>query len=152
MWSVELWGDVDDKKYVKYMKYIIKKNRLENRVQFKGVTINVEEVLRSGDVFVMPSAYEGFPLALTEAMSMGLPVVAYKSCCGANELIKDKKNGLLCNDGVESLAEMLKLLMSDKKWRVKLGANARKDMIQYNGTAIWDKWEGLLMNIAYSKG
>ena len=59
----------------------------------KGSTNDVPDVLRQGDIFAFPSAYEGFGLSLAEAMSMGLPAVGYKSCSAVNELIVDGKNG-----------------------------------------------------------
>ena len=38
----------------------------------KGSTTDVPSVLQQGDICAYPSAYDGFPLAMTEAMSMGL--------------------------------------------------------------------------------
>ncbi|SFW37481.1 glycosyltransferase [Selenomonas ruminantium] len=146
-WNVELWGDIDNKNYVKYMKALIKRNGLENRVIFKGVTNDVQSVLQTGDIFVLPSAYEGFPLALTEAMSMGLPVVAYESCTGANELIINSVNGLLCRDGVDALAEGIKNVMSDSEKRHVLGDEACKSMSKYNAENIWHQWEILIESI-----
>lgn len=147
-WNVELWGDVDNKNYVKYMKAIIKKNDLEDRVMFKGVTNDVQAVLQTGDVFVLPSAYEGFPLALTEAMSMGLPVVAYESCSGANELIINNVNGLLCHAGIDALADGLKSLMGDSEKRCTIGDAARKSMQKYNAETIWNQWDRLIERVA----
>lgn len=146
-WNVELWGDIDNKNYVKYMKALIKKNGLENRVSFKGVTNDVQSVLQTGDIFVLPSAYEGFPLALTEAMSMGLPVIAYKSCSGANELIVNDVNGLLCDEGADALANGLKTVMNNSEKRCLLGDEARKTMSQYNAENIWKQWEHLIKRV-----
>ncbi len=150
-WNVELWGDIDNKNYVKYMKALIKKNRLENKVFFKGVTNDVQSVLQTGDVFVLPSAYEGFPLALTEAMSMGLPAVAYQSCSGANELIMNDVNGLLCDEGVDALAEGLGRLMDDKDLRMKLGGASSLSMKKYDASTIWERWEKLIVETMSNK-
>ena len=100
-WNVELWGAEDGKAYYKELQLLIKKHHLENRVFLKGPTNDVPSVLQQGDIFAFPSAYEGFGLALGEAMSMGLPAVGYKSCSAVNELIKDGENGYLCDDGAE---------------------------------------------------
>jgi glycosyltransferase involved in cell wall biosynthesis len=100
--------------------------------------------LRQGDIFVLPSAYEGFGLSLAEAMSMGLPAIGYKNCSAVNELIENEKNGLLCEDGVDALAEALRRLMTDKALRVKYGAYAQKSMEKYSPAKIWRSWEELL--------
>lgn len=146
-WNVELWGAEDGKAYYKELQLLIKKHHLENRVFLKGPTNDVPSVLQQGDIFAFPSAYEGFGLALGEAMSMGLPAVGYKSCSAVNELIKDGENGYLCDNGVEPLRISMKRLMSNLSIRVSLGERARADMKQYSSEVIWDTWENLLNQI-----
>ena len=146
-WNVELWGAEDGKAYYKELQLLIKKHHLENRVFLKGPTNDVPSVLQQGDIFAFPSAYEGFGLALGEAMSMGLPAVGYKSCSAVNELIKDGENGYLCDNGVEPLRIFMKRLMSNLSIIVSLGERARADMKQYSSEVIWDTWENLLNQI-----
>lgn len=146
-WNVELWGAEDGKAYYKELQLLIKKHHLENRVFLKGPTNDVPSVLQQGDIFAFPSAYEGFGLALGEAMSMGLPAVGYKSCSAVNELIKDGENGYLCDDGIEPLRISMKRLMSSLSIRVSLGEGARIDMKKYSSKVIWDTWENLLNQI-----
>jgi glycosyltransferase involved in cell wall biosynthesis len=105
----------------------------------------------SSDIFAFPSAFEGFPLAMTEAMSAGLPVVAYKTCLAVNELIVDKADGVLVEEGVEPLAEGLRILMSSQELRVKMGKAAHDAMKQYSPQKIWDKWEKVLSLAAEGK-
>lgn len=143
-WNVELWGAEDGKAYYKELQLLIKKHHLENRVFLKGPTNDVPGILRQGDIFAFPSAYEGFGLALGEAMSMGVPAVGYRSCSAVNELIKDGENGYLCDDGVEPLRISMKRLMSNLSIRVSLGERARVDMKQYSSEVVWDAWENLI--------
>ncbi len=72
-WDVELWGEEDGKLYLKELHMLIHKYNLDNRVFIKGSTKDVPSVLVHGDIFAFPSAYEGFGMALGEAMSMGIP-------------------------------------------------------------------------------
>lgn len=146
-WNVELWGAEDGKAYYKELQLLIKKHHLENRVFLKGPTNDVPSVLQQGDIFAFPSAYEGFGLALGEAMSMGVPAVGYKSCSAVNELIKDGENGYLCDDGIEPLRISMKRLMSNLSIRVSLGERARADMKQYSSEVIWDTWEILISQL-----
>ncbi len=105
-------------------------------------------VLCKADIFAFPSAYEGFPLALTEAMSVGLPSVGFRNADGVNELIHHNVNGILCNDGVENFARGLSILMDSRELRKKLGNKAKEDMKQYKPNRIWDTWEKLICTYA----
>ncbi len=146
-WVVELWGARDRAAYYKELEYMIKAAHLEGRVLLKGATDRVPQVLRQADIFAFPSAYEGFGMALAEGMSVGLPAVGYKSCAAVNELIKDGVNGLLCDDGVEPLAQALDRLMGDRELRIKMGRAAKADMAQYAPQRIWDRWEELMERV-----
>ena len=146
-WRVELWGAEHGKAYYKELEGLIKKHHLENKVFLKGTTNNVKDVLAKGDVLAFPSAYEGFSLALTEAMSMGLPAVGYKNCSGLNELIRNGVSGFLCDDGVDNFADKLKTLMENQELRVQMGQAARESMKPYNAKKIWDTWEILLRKV-----
>lgn len=84
---------------------MISKNKLANQVFLKGTTDDVESVLKAGDVFAFPSAYEGFGMSLAEGMSMGLTAIGYKICSGVNELI---------TDGVDDFSNKLRKLMADR--------------------------------------
>lgn len=151
-WNLELYGQIDwDVNYFKYIKRLVSKKKLENRVLFKGTTINISQELFRAKIFAFPSAFEGFPLALTEAMSAGLPAVGYKNCPSVNELIKDGENGFLCEDGVDAFAQALEKLISDEELRNKMGKAAKEDMKQYDSGKIWDMWEKLIKQVAQGK-
>ena len=150
-WDLELWGSKDNKIYVKQLETIISRNRLENRVSLCGTTDKVYDKLAQADIFAFPSAYEGFPLAMTEAMNAGLPVIGYKFCAGVNELIEDGVNGYLCEDGVDAFVDALRKLMADQDLRIRMGKVAREKMRQYEPKVIWDQWEKLLQTITKEK-
>lgn len=146
-WIVELWGAQDRASYYKELELLIRQNNLQNRVFLKGATNDVPSALAQADIFVFPSAFEGFGMALAEGMSVGLPAIGYKSCPAVNELIKDGETGLLCEDGIEPLVAALEKLMSDKNLRVQMGKAAKEDMTQYAPKKIWDQWEHLIVSV-----
>lgn len=146
-WQLELWGAEDGKAYYKELQLLIRQKKMENRIFLKGITNHVEEVLQKADIFAFPSAYEGFSLALGEAMSIGLPSVAFKSCESVCGMIEDGKTGILCSDGVKPFQDALQSLMRDRELRVEMGKNARVAMQSFAPDVIWDKWENLLMGI-----
>lgn len=143
-WKIDIWGGFVDKKYYDKLNELISKYNSENSVKLCGTTNEVSSVLMNSDIFAFPSSYEGFPLALTEAMSAGLACVGFKSCIAVNELIVDDETGILCNDGVVGFAEGLKKLMQDQETRIRLGAAAKKEMKKFAAEKIWDEWERLI--------
>ncbi len=80
----------------------------------------------ASDIFVNPSDHEGLPLAILEAMSLGVPVVA-TSVGGVPSVIEDGKNGQLVPAGdSKALAASVVSLMNDESLRRRLGARAKK--------------------------
>jgi glycosyltransferase involved in cell wall biosynthesis len=99
---------------------------LETRFRFLGFRTDVAEILRAVDVVALPSSAEGFPLAVLEAMSTGLPVVA-TPVGGVPEVLSDGETGLLVPPGdVDALTLALSQLVSSPERRARLGAAARK--------------------------
>lgn len=147
-WTLELWGAEDKRRYQKKLQRMVDESGLSARIRFCGTTQDVPRVLVNSDLCAAPSAREGFSLAYTEAMSMGLPLVGYKSCVSVAELIDDGVNGLLAADGAEALAEKMAVLMRDRDLRVRMGHAARESMRVYAPEVIWGRWEDLMQEIA----
>ena len=146
-WKVEFWGgDAQPKNYEKTLKDLIKKYKLEKQVFLMGKTNDVPSKLRKASIFAFPSEFEGFGLGLAEAMSMGLPVVGFKSCPAVNELIKDECNGILCEDGVDNLSNALEKLINDEKLRECYGVNAKEDMKIFDAKSVFFIYKKVLMN------
>lgn len=143
-WSVEIWGAEDTRGYKKEMQSEIDAAKLTERILLKGTTTNVEAILTEGDLFVFPSAAEGFSLAATEAMSKGLPCIACKICSALNEIVEDGKTGYIVEEGIEPLAEAMAKLMEDRELRAKMSKAAHEAMQKYAAEIIWDKWDALL--------
>ena len=59
--------------------------------------------------------------------------------------------GVLCDDGVENLANELSVLIENPSLRCKLGRQAHEDMKQYSADIIWDKWEKLICELVKNK-
>jgi len=108
---------------------------LEDSVTFRGA-LNHDQAhlaLAQADIFALASFAEGIPVALMEAMSMGIPCVT--TCItGIPELIRDQKDGLLVPaSSVESLAEAIESLVVDPELRERIGNAARARVIErYN--------------------
>ena len=96
-----------------------------------GMVLNIKEILQNTDIFICTSKSEGGPIALWEAMSMGIPVVSTK-VGGASQYIKNGFNGYLCNIfDSENIFKKVNKLILNSKLRKKIGYRARKT-IQFN--------------------
>jgi glycosyltransferase involved in cell wall biosynthesis len=81
--------------------------------------------LASSLIFVLPSYAEGMPMALLEAMSWGLPVIA-TPVGGIPQVVDHEVNGLLVGAGdTDGLAAQIERLLADPALRERLGASAR---------------------------
>lgn len=146
-WTLDIYGAADNPRYKKKLVRMARKKNLAERIRFMGVTQDFAAALRECDIFAFPSASEGFGLAVAEAMSMGLPVLACRECYPTDEFIADGETGLLADGGAEAFAEKLALLMNDSRLRARLGKAAHEAMKSYAPKNIWDAWESVLENI-----
>ena len=104
---------------------------LANNVRFLGRRSDIPELLACCDLSVLPSEAEGFPNALLESMSAGLPVVA-TAVGGSKEIIENGRNGMLVPPGSsEKLAEAVLLLLEDSRLAKRLARAGQDDMQKY---------------------
>ena len=98
---------------------------LSARVRFLGARRDLGNILAATDVFVMPSFWEGLPLAMVLAMGAGLPVVATR-VAGIPEVVQDGVTGLLVPPGDSGeLGAALSRVVNGDTTRVLLGQAAR---------------------------
>lgn len=93
-------------------------------VTFAGMRTNITALLPAFDIFVLPSLWEGLPIAVLEAMTVGVPVIA-TAVAATPEVVKDGETGLLVPPGhSEALAAAICRLVSDAGLRRRLAAAA----------------------------
>ncbi len=102
---------------------------LESVIYFMGTRTDVPELLSIADVFVLPSLWEGLPLALLEAMSVGLPVIATR-VEGVESMIVDGENGyLIPSQDVDALTSAL-LKVRQNYAKAKQFGDRNRDVIK----------------------
>ena len=128
----------------------VRRHGLEDVVRFEGAVPHhrMGELYAAADIFCLPSLYEGFPLAILEAMAAGLPVVATR-VAGNPEAVEDGVHGRLVDaEDAAGLAEALLGLIEDEEGRRRMGRQARRRIeeefsIERIGAAYRELWEGL---------
>ena len=80
----------------------INENKLNDFVNFEGWITGEKKIriLNKSDIYILPSYYEGLPMAILEAMSYACPIIATK-VGGIPEIIKDRENGIIITPGNE---------------------------------------------------
>jgi glycosyltransferase involved in cell wall biosynthesis len=100
---------------------------LADRVLFVESSHTIERYFRAVDLYALPSIREGFPIALLEAMSSGLPCVATRLSGATDVIIEHGVNGLLVEpDDAAGFTAGLRLILSDRGEAARLGAAARQ--------------------------
>ena len=99
---------------------------IDASVRFLGTRDDVYQLLAAADVFVLPSVSEGMPMALLEALGMGVAVVA-SNLTGIADVVEDGCHGLLTAPGKpDSLASAVIRLLEDDTLRANLSQNGRQ--------------------------
>lgn len=115
-----------------YLEGLVKQLNLINRTRFVGTRRDVERFYAIGDVFVLPSKYEGFGQVFLEAMASELPCIGLRPdypniIVACDEIIRDGITGYLADPySTDDLAVKIEKIISDDALRAKLGMESRK--------------------------
>lgn len=114
-----------------------------DKVTFLGYTRQLSLYFSAADIYLFPSLQEGLPIALIEAMSQSLPVIA-TNIRGTNDLITDGDGGyLLTTDDYEGFAEKIEYLSAREDLRRKFGERNAAESQKYEVTPVIKEIETL---------
>ena len=94
-------------------KAIIEKNNLEDRIILKGWISDVSIILKDYDVFLLNSLWEGLPISILEAMSVGLPIIC-SNIKGNNELVNSSNGWLVEPYDLCALEQVIAEILSNR--------------------------------------
>lgn len=115
-----------EESYEKKIKDLAAELGLGDRVIFTGFRQDVPRLLACMDIFAFPSHEESFGLALTEAMAMGIPVVATRSA-GVLDIVEENRSGILVSPKNQTqLAEGILRLAVNPEIRQEYGIEGRR--------------------------
>ena len=126
-----------------------------SRFLFAGKHADVRPFLARMNVFVMSSAYEGLPVALVEAMSMGIPVVATE-VSGVREVVRHQYSGYLVpfdDQVVVRLSASVGRVVADTDMAMVLGRQAREHVQEHlSMERMQRKLEEIYMKVRATRG
>jgi glycosyltransferase involved in cell wall biosynthesis len=135
-WKLTIVGDGEDKRY--YQK-LVKRLKLK-RVFFEG-TRKPDIYYERASIFIMTSAFEGFPMTLTEAQQMGAVPISFDSFGAVHDIIENGNNGFIIpNNDTEKYAAQLAWLMQHDEERQVMACNAVESSKRFHPAEISKQW------------
>lgn len=142
-WKLIILGD-GDANYVDTLKELASKC---HNISFEGFQKPLSYYLNSS-ILCLPSNYEGWGMAITEAMQCGTVPVVFDSFASARDIIEHGRNGLLISPfNLHELECALRLLMTNNELRKEMAENARIDVKRFSIDRVCSMWEKLFDNI-----
>ena len=143
-WILNIYGGGDREAYQK----LVDELGLHNVIRCNGPVNDIVTKYQDSSIFVLSSRFEGLPLVLMEAMSVGLPPVAFTCPCGPKDIIHNGEDGILCENGnIDNLAEGICQLIEDEQLRKKIGQKAAQNIQRYTIDIIMKQWDELFKEI-----
>ena len=143
-WKLDIIGDGVQKELLE--EYILKHN-LNDNVTLHGFQKKdyIDEILHKSSIYVMTSHTESFGIVLLEAMSHGVPCIAFDSAEGARELINSGMNGyLIKRRNFSAMIKKIEDLIKRKEERKRIGIAGRKSVKKYTVNVVKEQWFDLL--------
>jgi len=138
--KLKIVGDGPEKEL---LNSIIIKENLSDNIELCGFR-NKDEISRlmlQSSLYLMTSHTESFGLVLLEAESYGIPIIAFDSAQGANEIIENGKNGFLIKDrNMHEMAQKSLTLLNDFNLRKMIGKNGKEHAENYKKENIAKIW------------
>lgn len=126
-----------------HLNTLINKLNLNSKIKITGMVDKekVEEYLFDSDLYVMTSLTECFPMVLLEALSVGVPTIAFDVPVGPRAIIKDDVNGyLIKNREIEVMADKIIQLLNNREKLKLLGKAGKESSYQYLPENVMKKW------------
>lgn len=138
-WHLVILGDGPDREALEAYRDEL---GLAGCAHFPGRAGNIGDWYERADLFVMSSYFEGFPNALLEAMTYGVPVVSVDCPTGPADIIRHDIDGLLVaeSDGVEGIIAAMRRLMTDDALRLRMGHRAREARLRFAIEDVSKSW------------
>lgn len=145
-WEIAIFGDGDLKTTLNNK---ITEYNLSDSMKIQNPTDKIFDEYNNSSIYVLSSRFEGFPLVLLEAMSCGLPCVAFDCPHGPSDTITHGEDGLIVPLGdIRKLAEAIEWMITHREERLRMSNNARLKAQRYTAEAIMPQWVEFFEKIA----
>jgi UDP-glucose:(heptosyl)LPS alpha-1,3-glucosyltransferase len=125
-WSLVVAGDDEPGPFWMHARRL----GIDSRIQFLGAARDMASVYAAADWFVLPTAYEAWPLAMGEAAASGVPLLMTK-VNGTEDFLVNGENGFFITPSAGDLAGTLSMCMNNQDLRLRLSARARSRACEF---------------------
>ena len=141
-WALIILGEGSEREHLESLAAQL---GITDRVTMPGRIKDPFRSLRRADLFVLSSRYEGFPMALVEAMACKLAVISTDFPSGPRDIVRDGTDAVLVPpEDVDALAAAMDRLMANPEERRRLGTHAGHIVERFSPETIMHMWEELL--------
>ena len=143
-WKLYIIGDGEERSK---LEKFIEIHDLKDKVTLHGFQGKeyIDKILNKSSIYLMTSYTESFGIVLIEAMSHGVPCVAFDSAEGAREIIQSGNNGYLVkNRNFDAYKLKVKSLIEKKEERIRIGKLARESVNKYTSDKVGSEWISLI--------
>ena len=139
-WELNIYGGGDHESFQKEVEAL----GLKQIIKCHKAISNITEKYQESSIFILSSRFEGLPLVLMEAMSIGLPCVSFACPCGPKDIIHDGEDGILCENGnTQQLADGICKLIENEQLRKEMGRKAAINIQRFKLDNIMQQWDQL---------
>ena len=143
-WELNIYGSGDSTPY----QQLIKEKKLHKHIRCHPATNDIYNKYTESSIFAFTSRYEGFGLVLAEAMSCGLPCVAFACPCGPKDIINEGEDGFLSSPGnTLDFTTKLGVLIRNEEMRKTMGQKAKENISRFKEENIMKQWVELFERI-----
>ena len=144
-WNLHIYGGYGDEQEA----LLTEIKQMNANIIVHEPTPDIVEKYKESSILLLTSRYEPFGLVLPEAMSCGLPVVAYDCPYGPADIITDGEDGFLVpKQDIAAFTEKVSLLMDHQELRVKMGMAGIESSQRYAASRIMPLWKNLFKHLA----
>ena len=142
-WQLDIFGDGEHK--ATFMQAV---SSMDANIVVHSPSKDIFSQYGSSSILVLTSLYEPFGLVIVEAMSCGLPVVAFDCPHGPASIIADGQNGFLVRGrDIEAFADRVCQLIADRELRLQMGRRAMLSVQRYSAAEIMPQWKELFESL-----
>lgn len=143
-WKLNIYG-FDKGEKSKLNSYIFE-NNLSSNVSINEPVKDIRQKYLKSSIYVLSSRHEGFPMVLGEAMTCGLPCIAFRCKTGPDEIITHNEDGILVSEvgDTDGLSSAICKLIEDKSLRKEFGEKAKDNIRRFDLDKIMEQWDVVL--------